>query len=333
MKEHSNIPLFLSHRGCPHQCVYCDQCLITGDDGEPTAKEIQQRIEDYLSTLKEETTKEIAFFGGSFSALPLEAQDFYLSIAEDYVGKHGIEGICFSTRPDGLSGEKMNFYEKFSISTIELGVQSMDPNVLRASKRGHGLIDVIRSANLIAASKINLGMQMMIGLPADHYDSTIFTAEKIIALRPNFVRIYPTLVLKGTGLEKMMELGSYYPWNLEETIEVCSDVMAMFMAAKIPVIRLGLYSEEKDFLDSVVAGPYHPSLKSLVMSRMFYKKLQKVDAPLDVLIHPKDESILLGNKKENLLRLEAKGKPLHYTTDEKVARYGFIHGGNYYPIY
>ena len=333
MKEHSNIPIFLSHRGCPHQCVYCDQCLITGDPGNPSEEEIHQAIEAYLSTQKEETRKEIAFFGGSFSALPLEIQEFYLSIAQDYVGKHGIEGIRFSTRPDALSSEKMNLYNNFTLSAIELGVQSLDPKVLRASKRGHGLIDVIRAANLIAGSNLELGMQMMIGLPEDHYDSAIFTAEKMIALRPDFVRIYPTLVLRGTGLEQMMEKGSYYPWSLEETIEVCADVLALFTEAHIPVIRCGLYSEAPDFLDSVVAGPYHPALKSLVLSRMFYKKLAKLNGPLEIVLHPRDESLLLGNKKENLLRLQKQGKTLHYTLDEKIKRYGFLHQDRYFSIY
>lgn len=333
MKEHSNIPIFLSHRGCPHHCVYCDQCLITGKQEDPSAEEIHENIQTYLSTQGEEIDKEIAFFGGSFSALPLETQEFYLSLAQEYVGKQGVRGIRFSTRPDALDAEKMRFYKKFSLTTIELGVQSLDPKVLRASKRGHGLIDVIRGANLIAGSGLQLGMQMMIGLPEDHYDSAIFTAEKMIALRPDFVRIYPTLVLKGTGLQSMMERGAYYPWSLEETIEVCSDVMALFMAAKIPVIRLGLYSEEKNFAESVLAGPYHPALKSLVMSRMFFKKLQALEAPLEIIIHPKDESFLLGDKKDNRDRLQGLGKPLHYTTDEKIHRNGFIHQGVYIPIY
>ncbi|HZK10502.1 MAG TPA: radical SAM protein [Clostridia bacterium] len=329
---HSNIPIFISHQGCPHHCVYCNQHLITGKEALADKKEIAATIENYLSTLEPQTRKEISFFGGSFSALSQKEQAFYLDIAKSYVGRKGIVGVRFSTRPDAISEEEMDFLSQYPISTIELGVQSLDSEVLRASGRGHGIVDVLRAVNIIRQKKINLGLQMMTGLPEDHYDAAIFTAEKIISLKPDFVRIYPTIVLKKTPLEKMMEQGLYTPWNLEETVELCSDLLSLFLSAKIPVIRLGLYSSEKNFLDSITAGPYHPALRSLVMGRLYKKALDKLEGSLEIEIHSKEISYLLGHAKENANYFEKKGSPLIYHVNDTLPRNGFLQGGYFVPI-
>lgn len=332
MKIHSNIPIFISHQGCPHSCVYCNQRIITGKVDLPDEKEIKRTIELYLTSLDEGVGKEIAFFGGSFTALSQAEQAFYLDIAKGFVGKRGIQGIRFSTRPDAISEEEMAFLAHYPISTIELGVQSLDSEVLRASGRGHGIVDVLRAVNLIRQKNISLGLQMMTGLPQDHYDGAIFTAEKIISLKPAFVRIYPTLVLKGTPLESMMEKGLYTPWNLEETVEICSDILSLFMGAKIPVIRLGLYSSEKNFLDSIIAGPYHPALRSLVMGRLYRKALNKVKGPLDIEIHSKELSYLLGHARENIIYFEQRGISLAYRLNDTLPRSGFLQGGHFVPL-
>ncbi|NLY36402.1 MAG: radical SAM protein [Tissierellia bacterium] len=333
MKIHSNIPIFISHQGCHYNCVYCNQRLITGKAELPNKAQIKRTIEVYLSTLEDAIPKEIAFFGGSFTALTKEEQSFYLDIARSYVGQHGIEGIRFSTRPDAIDEEEMAFLSDYPISTIELGVQSLDTSVLRASGRGHGIVDVLRAVNLVRQKEIALGLQMMTGLPEDHYDAAIFTAEKIISLKPAFVRIYPTLVLKGTPLENMMNKGFYTPWNLEETVEICSDILSLFMGAQIPVIRLGLYSSEKSFLDSIVAGPYHPALRGLVMGRLYQKALKKIVGPWEIEIHPKELSYLLGHGKENVIYFEQRGISLVYTLNDTVPRGGFLQGGHFVPIH
>lgn len=333
MKHHSNIPIFIAHQGCRHNCVYCNQRLITGNSSRPDELQIRSAIEAYLSTQGDEIKKEISFFGGSFSALAKEEQAFYLDIAKSYVGKRGIEGIRFSTRPDAINEEEMAFLSGYPIHTIELGVQSLDARVLKASGRGHGLVDVLRAVNLIRQEKIQLGLQMMTGLPEDHYDASMFTAEKLITLKPAFVRIYPTVVLKDTALEAMMRKGLYTPWNIEETVELCSDLLSLFMAADIPVVRLGLYSSEKDFLDSIVGGPYHPALRSLVKGRLYQKALSRRLGDLDVVVHPRELSCLLGHRKENVMYFKGEGRPLRYSLEESLPLNGFLHGGEFVPIY
>lgn len=333
MKAYSNIPIFISHQGCPHDCVYCNQRAITGQSGDIDKSQIIKTIEDYLSTQEDERVKEIAFFGGSFSALDKKTQAFYLDIARDYVGKRGIIGIRFSTRPDAISEEIMDFLSAYPISTIELGVQSLDSRVLLASGRGHGLVEVLRAVNLIRATDIKLGLQMMTGLPQDDYDSAIFTAEKIISLKPDFVRIYPTLVIKDTGLEKLMERGDYLPWNLEETLELTADILSLFLKADIPVIRLGLYSSDEDFLSSIIAGPYHPALKSLVMARLYRKKLDKLEDEIEIQINPREVSYLVGQSRDNILYFEEKGRKINYITNEDLPRNGFLFQGDFHHLY
>lgn len=333
MKSYSNIPIFISHRGCPHNCIYCNQKVITGSSGQIDKEELVKTIEDYLSTQEEERIKEIAFFGGSFTALDLETQAFYLDLAKAYVGTRGIIGIRFSTRPDAISEEIMAFLSDYPISTIELGVQSLDDRVLLASGRGHGIVDVLRAVNLIRSTDIQLGLQMMTGLPSDDYDSALFTAEKIISLKPDFVRIYPTLVIKGTGLETLMARGVYIPWNLEETLELLTDLMTLFLRAQIPVIRLGLYSSDEGFLDSIVAGPYHPALRSLVMGRLYRRSLEKLRGPLDLEINPRELSYLLGQSLANQLFFEDQGRRINFSINEQLPRNGFVYQGLFRSIY
>lgn len=331
--SYSNIPIFISHQGCPHDCIYCNQRVITGKEGLPSRGEIEAIIKSHLKTQKEERVKEIAFFGGSFTALDMELQAFYLELAKKYVGDRGVVGIRFSTRPDAIDEREMEFLSSYPVTTIELGVQSLDSTVLKASARGHGIVEVLRAVNLIKQSGIKLGLQMMTGLPQDHYDSAIFTAEKIISLKPDFIRIYPTLVIKGTGLEKMMARGHYTPWNLDETLELCSDLLSMFLKADIPIIRMGLYSSDKDFLDSILAGPYHPALRSLVTSRLYRKALSKLEGPLELEINSKEISYLLGHGRENIKYLEELGRDLNYSINDQLERNGFFHQGVFKYIY
>ncbi|NLY72756.1 MAG: radical SAM protein [Tissierellia bacterium] len=333
MKSYSNIPIFISHQGCPHNCIYCNQKAITGRSGQVEREEVVRTIEDYLSTQDDKRNKEIAFFGGSFTALDLETQAFYLDLAKDYVGTRGIIGIRFSTRPDAISEEIMAFLSDYPISTIELGVQSLDDRVLLASGRGHGIVDVLRAVNLIRSTDVQLGLQMMTGLPGDDYDLAIFTAEKLISLKPDFVRIYPTLVIKGTGLEALAARGAYIPWNLEETLELLTDIMKLFLRAQIPVIRLGLYSSEADFLDSIVAGPYHPALRSLVMGRLYRRKLEELAGPLDLEINPKELSYLLGQSRVNKVYFEEQGRRINFSLNDQLPRNGFVFQGQFISIY
>ena len=263
--KYINIPIFISHEGCPFTCIFCDQRQITGSQGNPEKEDIIKVVEEHIKSINlEDSRVEIAYFGGSFTMLDRHTQKYYLEIASNLVNKYKLAGIRISTRPDGIDWGILDFLSAYNVTTIELGVQSLDDVVLQASKRGYDVIDVLRAVNLIRRYKFHLGLQMMVGLPEDSYDRSVYTAEKIAAMKPDFVRIYPTLILKGTGLETMTSEKRYIPWEVDETIEVSAVVLGVFMKHNIPIARYGLYSEELEITGGIVAGPTHPALKELV---------------------------------------------------------------------
>lgn len=334
--SHVNIPFFLPHMGCRHQCVYCDQRIIASEQ-LPTEEEFHEKIQHYLQPPQKAKTIEIAFFGGSFTALPLDVQEKYLTLAAGYVGTGPICGIRFSTRPDAIDHDVMDFLEDYPVTTVEIGVQSADEQVLVASQRGHDLVDILMSASIVKRRGYQLGIQMMTGLPGDDYERSVYTAEKIVAMKPHFVRIYPTLVLKGTPLEKMMEQGEYIPWEMEETLELTDTIMSIFLREGIQVVRLGLYSENPNFSENVIAGPYHPALKSLVLSRMFRNRLEdrlvgKGDIRLKV--SPRDISSVYGHGGQNRQYfLDKYQRRLCVEAEEQLPRYCFEYDGHRLPLY
>ena len=209
------IPIFVPHRGCPHDCIFCNQKKITGVSTEVTAQDARNIIEECLETIDKDTNVEIAFFGGSFTAIEEECQNELLAVAKEYVDKGLVHEIRMSTRPDCISDSILERLKKYDASIIELGVQSMDAKVLIDSVRGHDIESVIKSAKLIKEHDIKLGLQMMVGLPSDTEEKCIETARKFISLNPDCVRIYPTLVVKDTGLEMLLERGEYTPFSLD----------------------------------------------------------------------------------------------------------------------
>ncbi len=262
-KKQLIIPIFLPFGGCAHQCVFCDQKGITGSDALPSSEEVKGTIDAYLYTWKGNGRREVAFYGGSFTALDKNTQSYYLSASYGYIKNGLIDGVRISTRPDNISDEIIGFLKGFFVDTIELGAQSMSDEVLRLSGRGHSASDTESAAGLIKEAGIKLGLQFMPGLPGDTKGSIISTAERIIALSPDFVRVYPALVLRDTPLHKMYLSGRYAPWGLTEMAEVCRGLLNMFNEAKIPVIRVGL-QPTRELEDSLVCGPYHPSLRQII---------------------------------------------------------------------
>lgn len=336
--NHANIPIFVSHMGCPFQCVFCNQKSITGVDSQ-TEQQIRTEIEQALGTIDNNSQVEIAFFGGSFTLIEPAMQKKYLQIATEYVEAHSLAGIRISTRPDGIGWEVLDLLSSFPVRTVELGVQSMDEEVLKASGRGHGIIEVLRAVNLLKRYGFEVGLQMMLGLPDDSYDKAVYTAEKLVSMKPDFVRVYPTLVLRETPLEQMFLSGHYIPWELEEAIEAASEVSAIFMRSGIPIIRMGLYSNEPDFARNIVAGPYHPAFRELVLSRMYRRMLEKnmvlgehellLEAPL------RDISLIIGHKKENshYFRERYGISRLKVISDESLERYTLRYKNKIYPVY
>jgi len=201
------IPLFIPHLGCPFKCVFCNQNSITGQQQEITEEYVRQTIETHLKTLPSNAEIEVSFFGGSFTGIPQDKQNLYLGIAKEYLDKGKIDAIRLSTRPDYIDTEILQNLKRYKVSIIELGVQSMDEEVLLKSRRGHTSEDVVKAVNLIRQYDFKLGLQIMIGLPGDNLEKSLNTAYKIVELKPDFVRIYPALVIKNTYLERMYARG------------------------------------------------------------------------------------------------------------------------------
>lgn len=336
---YANIPIFVSHMGCPFHCIYCNQHTITGTISQPRDEDIRKTIEQALDTMGRKDEVEIAFFGGSFTMLPIELQRQYLQIATEYVNRHALAGIRISTRPDGIDWPILDFLSEYPVRTIELGVQSMDEHVLRASGRGHDIIAVLRAVNQIKRCGFRLGLQMMLGLPEDSYDKSLYTAQKLASMRPDFVRVYPTLVLENTPLEKSYRQGKYQAWELEEAVETAASVSAIFMRQSIPIVRMGLYSNDPEFLGKIVAGPYHPAFRELVLSRMIRKRLERSmdlgEKSLIVEVPRQDVSATIGHKKENANYFKQKYGIINYQVlaSDSLDRHTFRYKNQVYSLY
>ncbi|MBI4948665.1 MAG: radical SAM protein [Deltaproteobacteria bacterium] len=263
-KKQLIIPAFLPFGGCAHQCVFCDQAGITGERALPPFESIAPLIEKYLSTWKGAGLRELAFYGGSFTGLPRAVQEGYLKASKPYVESGRIDSVRISTRPDNIDPETLRFVKTYGVKTIELGVQSMSDEVLKASGRGHTAEDTRRAASLIKEAGIRLGVQLMPGLPRDTTETILDTVDKAVSLSPDFARLYPALVLRNTPLFRMYERGEYRPWALDDMVLVCKEAMKRLASAGVPVIRVGLQTTE-ELSRSLVAGPYHPSFRELLL--------------------------------------------------------------------
>lgn len=257
------IPVFLPFGGCPHRCVFCDQSGITGKSSLPSVEEVHATIRSHLSTWKGGGIPEIAFYGGSFTSLPRETQISYLEAALPHIESGDVGSVRVSTRPDSLSDESARLLKGYGVRTVELGVQSMSDEVLLLSGRGHRASDTVKAVSILKGHAMSIGAQLMPGLPGDTPDTAVMSAAEIIALKPDFARLYPTLVLRDTPLETMYRRGDFLPWGLQETVEVCRAISGLFRESGIPIIRMGL-QPSAELKGRFVAGPYHPSFRQLV---------------------------------------------------------------------
>lgn len=323
-----NIPIFVPHRGCPFDCVFCNQKRITGIHTDVTREDVSRIIEEYLNTLpKNNRIIEAAFFGGSFTGIPIEEQTKLLSEAQKYIKSGDIDGIRLSTRPDYITEEILDNLKNHGVTTIELGVQSMDNDVLKAANRGHTREDVIKAVNMIKKYQFTLGLQMMTGLPSDTDEKSLYTADEIIALKPDIVRIYPTLTIKDTFLEKMYNGGKYVPQTLPEAVELAKKLLLKFEKENINVIRIGLQStDEISENGSVVAGPVHSSFRELVESSIYFDIIKnslngKNVVKADIFVNPKEISKAVGNRRSNIERIKNElSVDIHIYGDEKLRK-------------
>ncbi len=319
-KKQITIPVFIPHSGCPHCCVFCNQWRVTGLFEKITSDSVHKIIERYLSAAAETIGKvEIAFFGGSFTAIPQIEQIEYLKAVKPYIENGVIEAVRISTRPDYIDRNILEVLKLYNVKTIELGVQSFSDRVLTASGRGHNSQHVIDAVSLLKEYGFRVGIQLMPGLPADDYETSIQSAVKAVELFPDDVRIYPAVVLKDTEMEVLYNENKFVPLTIEEAVDRCSVMYGMFIEKGINVIRMGLHPMDLSG-GAVVAGPYHEALGFLIKSRYrrgIFEKVVKDAAGnnpesgvLSIMLPDKMKEEYIGMRKENILYLKEKYKLL-----------------------
>ena len=299
----SIIPVFVPHLGCPHACVFCNQRRISGAQKPATAEDVKNSIEQAAAFLPRGGKRQLAFYGGSFTAIPAEEQEALLTAAKEALDRGRIDAIRLSTRPDAIDEAVLARLRRFGVETVELGAQSMDDEVLRLSGRGHTAADVERASELVQAAGFRLILQMMTGLPGSTDEKDVETARKIIALCPDGVRVYPTVIVRDTALCDMWRAGDYREHTVEDAVRVCAEILPLFEAAEIPVIRLGLNPTDELTGGAAVAGAYHPALGELVKSRILLNRARALLRGVELTVGKGKTSQMAGQHRENVRRL------------------------------
>jgi len=322
MKQ-TNLSIFIPHYGCPNCCSFCNQRTISGTKTPPTAEEVFTILSEQQKVLSEkEMCAEIAFFGGSFTAIDREYMTALLKTAQHFTAKYPAQfcGIRCSTRPDCINREILDILREYGMTTIELGAQSMNDTVLSSNRRGHTAEDVRKAAVLIKEYGFALGLQMMTGLFGDKPEYCIETAGEFIALGAECVRIYPTVILKDTYLGELYEQGKYKSFGFEETVDLCAELLMLFNEAGIPVIRLGLHSGG-DFDGEILGGVYHPALREITEGRIMFGRMKKAmeesgKTRFRIYTDRSNISLISGHKKENKLKLSELGYSFLITQED-----------------
>lgn len=276
MIKHYNIPIFIPELACPFQCAFCNQEKISGHSLIPDDRQIIETIENHLNSFTEkDRIVELAYFGGSFTGIPYEQQEHYLSLVQAFIKKGHIQSIRLSTRPDYIDNKILQLLKKYNVETIELGAQSLDDEVLKKTFRGHTVAQVETASALIHNYGFKLGLQMMIGLPGDSLEKSMYTANKIVDLGADNTRIYPALVIRDTAMHTWFKNGKYSPLSLEEAVTWTKEILPIFENAGVNVIRVGLHPSEGLISgDELVAGPFHISFRELVLTEIWNDKLK-----------------------------------------------------------
>ncbi len=302
--KHVNVALFVPHAGCPHQCSFCNQKTISGSIKPLTPEDVTAACDIAKNSGVTRETSEIAFFGGSFTAVDRDYMVSLLEAAKPYIDGGYFGGIRISTRPDAIDDERLEILKKYHVTSIELGAQSMDDSVLKINRRGHTAKDVENASRLIKSYGFSLGLQMMTGLMGDTDEKCIKTAERLIALSPDTVRIYPTIVLENTPLADCLRDGSYRAETLDEAVSLCARLLLMFRENNIKVIRLGLHSGG-NVDEGYLAGAYHPAFRELCEGKIYLEKmlseLSKLPKDMPYVIEVPEKSIgkAKGQNKRN----------------------------------
>ena len=304
------IPVFVPHFGCAYGCVFCNQKHISGLNEPATAKSVLCAVDAALPKIPQGADVELAFYGGSFTAIPEREQEELLAAASSCMRDGKISAVRISTRPDAIDSRALERLKENGVRTIEIGAQSMRDEVLLSSGRGHTLRDVISAAHLIKSAGLELIIQMMTGLPGDDDEGALFSARAVASLRPDGVRIYPVVILKDTALHGMWLRGDYEEHTVEDAVRVCARIIPVFQKEKIPVIRLGLNPSEELSGGAAVAGAYHPAFGELVLSRIMLGTARDIlrvvrrGSAVGIGVHSSRRSAMIGQKRENIRALE-----------------------------
>ncbi len=324
--KHINVALFVPHEGCPNQCSFCNQRAISGHREQVTPEDVRRAAQIALNN-PESRGGEIAFFGGSFTAIKRETMLSLLSAAYKFIKNGSFKGIRVSTRPDAIDDEICAILKHYGVTAVELGAQSLDDNVLTLNRRGHTAEDIVKATACLKRHGFETGLQMMTGLYGSSDKDSIETAQKIIALKPDTVRIYPTVVLENTCLAELYRQGEYAPQSVESAAELCAMLLEMFETAGIRVIRTGLHSGG-DVEGEFIAGAYHPAFKEICESKIYLKKalefIKNNNIPtgkIEIRVNPKSVSQMTGQKRSNISTLKELGFDVKITADDALEKY------------
>lgn len=316
-KKQYTIPIFIPHKGCKNECIFCNQRKISGTLKEVLPEEVDSIIKENLEYFKDIKDKyiEVAFFGGSFTGLDMSLQEIYLKVVNNYVLNGSIDGIRLSTRPDYITPKILSLLKKYNVKTIELGVQSLDDEVLKLSKRGHDKLSVIKASRLIKMYGFNLGHQIMIGLPGSNLEKEIYTAKEVIRILPSELRIYPVYVIPQSELYDMYLKKIYIPLEFMDAVNRTYEVMKVINDTDIKVIRLGLQStDEICSSNESIVGPVCDNFAEYVFALLVRDKIEKELKQINIeeikliniIVPQKYLSIIIGPKRINLNYLEEK---------------------------
>lgn len=329
------IPVFIPHQGCPQNCIFCNQVSISGQESTPCTSDeelVQSTVKIWLDRSRRRKKVQLAFFGGSFTCLTRERQQSLLSAVQPFIESGEVQSIRLSTRPDCIDAEVCKFLKEYHVATVELGVQSFDNKVLQAAWRGHSAADSVRAAKSVKDAGLELGIQLMPGLPLETSRSWVATLQQVLELKPECVRIYPTLVIGGSGLAGQFKEGIFKPISMNRAIALCAKAKTVFDSAGIKILRMGLQASES-LEEQLIAGPYHPAFGEMVTARHCLQRCRKLlaDVPdqgrIVFRISDRDISAFVGPKRCNIKRLETilqqdsnRNKSFTFETDATLSR-------------
>ena len=309
------IPIFIPHAGCPHRCVFCNQSLITGVKSQISSVQVRQSVKSFLKYKSARRGRvQIAFFGGNFLGIEIDEIKRLLAEAAAFIETSRADSIRFSTRPDTIDRARLDIIKNYPVATVELGVQSMDDAVLAQINRGHSSADTVKAVQRLKEFDYEVGVQLMVGLPGDDPGRSLASARQVAELKPDFIRIYPTVVVEGSPLAKLYKEGRYEPLSLQDAVTQVKELYRLFSRKNIPVIRMGLQaSDDLEEGSTILAGPYHPSFGQLVYSEIFLdmamsaiKSAPPKGSRIGLRVHPRSVSKMSGQKNGNLKKLRQK---------------------------